>query len=133
MLKSYYALWCHNLQTSYLCNLITVLTKNRSYNKNKSTTKEFSHIYRFSVNLSNVDTTYIKICKDLFNRSFKNSDGRITRALVNKVVGSTPPKDARGKKRAVNKVSNKKRNEVIHFIKIISYIYITLFLTQKLK
>ncbi|KAL4153193.1 hypothetical protein QTP88_001026 [Uroleucon formosanum] len=91
--KSYYALGCHNLQTSFLCSLITVLKKNRTYNKNTPSRKKF------------------------FKRSFKISDGRITRALIHKVGGNTPPKDARGKSAAVNKVSNERRVEVIHFIK----------------
>lgn len=115
--KSYYALGCHNLQTSYLCNLITVNKKNRTYNKNTHSRKEFIRIYSFPVNLTNVDTSYIKVCKDFFKRSFKISDGRITRALANKVVGTAPPKDARGKSAAVNKVTTERRIEVINFIK----------------
>jgi len=74
-------------------------------------------------NTQNIPKSIVKckcckeVYKDFFKRSFKISDGRIKRALVNKVVGSTPPKDASGKSGTVNKLSNEKCNEVINFIK----------------
>lgn len=64
-----------------------------------------------------INTENLKVCKEFFKCSFKISDGRITRGLSGKIVGTTPPIDARGKSAAVNKVSNEKCIRVINFIK----------------
>lgn len=115
--KSYYALESHNLQTAYLCSLINVFKKIRTYKKDNPTRQEFSRTYFFPVQLDNINTENLKVCKEFFQHLFKISDRRITRALRSKIVGTTPPKDDRGKSAAVNKVLNEKRIEVINFIK----------------
>ncbi|KAL5246188.1 hypothetical protein ACI65C_013596 [Semiaphis heraclei] len=76
---SYYSLGSHDLQTSYLCSLINVIKKKRSYVKNSSDSrKEFSRIYYLPLETG----ITIKVCKDFFKKSFNISDGRITRALT---------------------------------------------------
>jgi len=51
-----------------------------------------------------------------FKNTLKVSDGRITRALVNKPKGETPPKDKRGPKTSKSKTSVIKVNGVKDFI-----------------
>lgn len=111
---SYYSLGSHDLQTSYLCSLINIMKKKRSYVKNSSNSrKEFSRIYYLPLETG----ITIKVCKDFFKKSFNISDGRITRALVGKLEGTTPPKDRRGRGNAVNKIPIDKISEVREFIK----------------
>jgi len=91
-----------------------LLKKKRSYVKNGSDSrKEFSRIYYLPLETG----ITIKVCKDFFKKSFNISDGRITRALVGKLEGTTPPLDRRGRGDAVNKVPIDKISEVREFIK----------------
>lgn len=84
----------YDLQTSFLFGLIKVINKKRTYKGTVNSDKRsFSREYYLPMG----DGIELKVCKMFFKELFSISDGRITRLLIPKLVGGTPPLDKRGK------------------------------------
>jgi len=109
---SYYKIGNFDLQTAYLCELISVSDKKRCYSTSIEPRRNKSRWYH----LPDTSGNQKKVCKIFFKNTLKVSDGRISRALVNKPKGETPPKDKRGRQSSKNKPSDIKVNEVKDFI-----------------
>lgn len=100
----YYKLGNFDLQTSYLCDLVNVIDKKRCYTKNDESRRSKSRSYR----IPDLTGTYKDVCKTFFSKLLQVSDGRISRALINKAEGNVPPKDKRGSKSSANTRPNNK-------------------------
>lgn len=71
-----------------------MINKKRTYKRTVNSNKRsFSREFY----LPTGDGTEVKVCKLFFKDLFSISDGRITRLLIPKPVGGTPPEDKRGK------------------------------------
>lgn len=82
------------MQTSYLCELVSVTKKRRAYNKETDDSRrKYSRVYNVPDSMGNK----ITVCKTFFKSTFLISDGRLTRALKNKPLGDAPPSDRRGR------------------------------------
>ncbi|XP_022204640.2 uncharacterized protein LOC111061255 [Nilaparvata lugens] len=112
LFKSFYSMGNFDMQTSYICSLIKVSPKQRTYTKNDSNKRNYTRMYY----LPNQNGIEIKVCKTLFKATFAISDGRLTRALSGKPHGSTPPIDRRGKQPCQFKTSEEKINQIKQFI-----------------
>lgn len=88
--KSFYDLANFDLQTSYLCGLIKLHQKAQSNESRRNYTR---HYY-----VPDENGSEIPICKEFFKKTFKVSDGRLSRALRGKQKGDVPTTDQRGKK-----------------------------------
>lgn len=124
LFSKFYTLANFDLQSAYLCSLIHVVIKARSYRRVRDTTsdqpagnitskpKEFSRLYH----LPDANGKYIRVCKSFFKQVLKVSDGRFTRVLKNKPNGDPAPIDKRGRHTPSNKTPDRKVNQVKDFI-----------------
>lgn len=110
--SEFYALGDHNLQTSFLCGQIKLISKLRSTTAAVSKRK-YTRIY-YLLNEHGVD---VPVCKSFFKKTLQVSDGRLTRALKGKQIGQTPTKDRRGQNTSYNKTTEKETQGVLNFIK----------------
>lgn len=109
----YYKIGNFYLQTAYLCALISVSDKKKCYSKSIDESRRNKTRW---YHLPDISGNHKQVCKIFFKNILKVSDGRITRALVNKNKGETPPKDRRGRQSSKNKTSDIKVNGVKDFI-----------------
>lgn len=110
LFKNFYQLASHDLQTAYLCGQIKLINKlNKTAQINSRT---YTRIY-YLTGETGVD---IPVCKEFFKKNLSVSDGRLTRALLQKEQGGTASRDKRGKKVPYNKTSQEKIEFVTRFI-----------------
>jgi len=110
--NTFYNLGNYDLQIAFLFGLIIVKNKKKTYKGTVDSDKRsFSREYYLPI----CDGKEEKVCKMFFKELFFVSDGRITRILKSKLVGSFPPQDQRGK-HSGNRTNDTRINEIKDFI-----------------
>lgn len=89
-----------------------VSDKKKCYSTSIESRRNKSRYYH----LPDISGNQKQVCKIFFKNTLSISDGRISRALINKPKGDFPPKDKRGRKTSKNKTSVIKVNGVKDFI-----------------
>lgn len=113
--ENFYNLSNFNLQTSYINGQVTVTNKGRFTHSQDPNKRSKTRIYK----LQKETGDNVSVCKFFFKNALRVSDGRLTRALINKTRGgeqTTPPIDRRGKHPPKNKTNQVDIDNVKHFV-----------------
>lgn len=113
--ENFYNLSNFNLQTSYINGQVRVANKGRFTHCQDPNKRSKTRIYM----LPKENGDNVNVCKLFLKNALRVSDGRLTRALINKTKGgelTTPPIDRRGKHPPKNKTKQVDIDNVKKFI-----------------